>query len=84
MDREADIRLIFQLLGLVVVIDLHEKENRYYIEIPLPQITVPISYHGICHYPNGSTKQELKGTALHNWLLKKRFCVMIQVFVFFF
>ncbi|MEC3882062.1 ATP-binding protein [Parapedobacter sp. 10938] len=32
---------------------------------------MPISYHGIYHYRSGSTKQELKGTALHNWLLKK-------------
>ncbi len=62
---------IVQQLGLVVDIDLHEKESRHYIEITVPQSTVPISYHGIYHYRSGSTKQELKGTALHNWLLKK-------------
>jgi len=32
---------------------------------------MPISYHGIYHYRSGSTKQELKGPSLHNWLLKK-------------
>ncbi|MFC3196264.1 ATP-binding protein [Parapedobacter deserti] len=62
---------IVQQLGLVVDIDLHEKESRHYIEVTVPQSTVPISYHGIYHYRSGSTKQELKGTALHNWLLKK-------------
>lgn len=62
---------IVQQLSLVVDIDLHHKEGKYYIEITVPQSTVPISYHGIYHYRSGSTKQELKGTALHNWLLKK-------------
>jgi ATP-dependent DNA helicase RecG len=33
--------------------------------------SVPISYHGIYHYRTGSTKQELKGVGLQNWLLKK-------------
>ena len=62
---------IVQQLGLVVDINLHEKQGKYYIEIIVPQSTVPISYHGIYHYRSGSTKQELKGTALNNWLLKK-------------
>ena len=35
------------------------------------QSNVPISYHGIYHYRTGSTKQELKGIGLQNWLLKK-------------
>lgn len=62
---------IVQQLGLVVDINLHEKDGQYYLEIIVPQSTVPISYQGIYHYRSGSTKQELKGTALHNWLLKK-------------
>lgn len=69
---------IVQQLGLVVDINLHEKDlptgqagGKHYLEIIVPQSTVPISYHGIYHYRSGSTKQELKGTALHNWLLKK-------------
>lgn len=62
---------IVQQLGLVVDINLHEKDGRHYLEVIVPQSTVPISYHGIYHYRSGSTKQELKGTALHNWLLKK-------------
>ena len=58
-------------LGLVVDVNLHKKDGKHYIEIVVPVSTVPISYHGIYHYRSGSTKQELKGAALHNWLLKK-------------
>lgn len=58
-------------LGLVVDVNLHSKGNRYYIEIVVPVSRVPISYHGAYHYRSGSTKQELKGMALHEFLLKK-------------
>jgi ATP-dependent DNA helicase RecG len=58
-------------LGLVVDVNLHKKDGKQYIEINVPASTVPISYHGSFHYRSGSTKQELKGIALQNWLLKK-------------
>lgn len=58
-------------LGLVVDVNLHSNDGKYYIEIDVPVSTVPISFHGIYHYRSGSTKQELKGIALQNWLLKK-------------
>lgn len=58
-------------LGLVVDVNLHKNENKHYIEIDTPESTVPISYQGIYHYRSGSTKQELKGSALHEFLLKK-------------
>jgi ATP-dependent DNA helicase RecG len=58
-------------LGLVVDVNLHKKENMYYIEINVPVCTVPVSYHGAYHYRSGSTKQELKGAALHKFLLQK-------------
>ena len=58
-------------LGLVVDVNLHKKNGKQYIEIDVPVSTVLISYHGIYYYRSGSTKQELKGVALHNWLLKK-------------
>jgi ATP-dependent DNA helicase RecG len=58
-------------LGLVIDVNLYEQSGKHYIEIVVPQSTVPISYRGIYHYRSGSTKQELKGAALHNWLLKK-------------
>lgn len=58
-------------LGLVVDINLHEQAGKHYIEIITEASSVPISYHGSYHYRSGSTKQELKGTALHQFLLKK-------------
>ena len=58
-------------LGLIVDVNLHEQADKHYMEIIVPPSTVPISYHGIYHYRSGSTKQELKGPSLHNWLLKK-------------
>ena len=58
-------------LGLVVDVNLRKKDSKHYIEIDVPISEVPISYQGIYHYRSGSTKQELKGVALNNWLLKK-------------
>jgi ATP-dependent DNA helicase RecG len=58
-------------LGLVVDVNLHEDKGKYYIEIAVPASEVPISFQGAFHYRSGSTKQELKGIALQNWLLKK-------------
>lgn len=58
-------------MGLVVDVNLHEKAGLHYIEIIVPPSHIPISYHGLFHYRSGSTKQELKGIALQNWLLKK-------------
>lgn len=58
-------------LGLVVDVNLHQKEEKYYLEIDIPVSNVPISYHGAYHYRSGSTKQELKGISLQHLLLNK-------------
>lgn len=60
-----------QHLGLVVDVNLRTKGRKHYIEINVPTSDAPISYHGVFHYRSGSTKQELKGVALQNWLLQK-------------
>jgi ATP-dependent DNA helicase RecG len=60
-----------QYLGLVIDVNLRKKKNKHYIQINVPVSNVPISYHGVFHYRSGSTKQELKGVALQNWLLQK-------------
>jgi ATP-dependent DNA helicase RecG len=58
-------------LGLVVDVNLHEKQGKHYLEIVVPTSDVPISYHGSYHYRSGSTKQEPKGQHLHRFILKK-------------
>jgi ATP-dependent DNA helicase RecG len=58
-------------LALVVDVDLHIKRKKQYIEISIKPSDVPISYHGNYYYRSGSTKQELKGTALQQFLFKK-------------
>jgi ATP-dependent DNA helicase RecG len=58
-------------LGLVVDVNLHGQSGKHYIEIVVPVSSVPVAYHGVYHYRSGSTKQELKGIALQNLLLKK-------------
>jgi len=58
-------------LGVVVDVNLRRKSGKHYLEINVPSSKVPVSYHGLYHYRSGSTKQELKGIALQNWLLKK-------------
>lgn len=58
-------------LGMTVDVNLLEQNNKYYIEIFVPISTVPIAYHGVYHYRSGSTKQELRGIALQNLLLRK-------------
>jgi len=58
-------------LGIIANVNLLEESGQYYIEIDVPPYDVPISYHGKYHFRSGSTKQELKGTALDHFLLGK-------------
>lgn len=41
------------------------------IEIVIEPCGMPISYRGVYYYRSGATKQEFRGTALHQFLLKK-------------
>ena len=45
--------------------------TRAYIEIIVEPCTVPISFRGSYYWRSGSVKQELKGHALTDFLLKK-------------
>ncbi|HEX4372134.1 MAG TPA: ATP-binding protein, partial [Puia sp.] len=58
-------------LGLMADINLLQENEKHYIEIVVAPSSVPISYHGAYHYRSGSTKQELRGTALLDFILKK-------------
>lgn len=58
-------------LGIICDVNLHEEEGKHFIEIVVPPYDVPISYHGKYHFRSGSTKQELNGAALNEFLLRK-------------
>lgn len=58
-------------LGIVADVDLHKADDLDYIEIQVEPNSVPISYRGHYHYRSGSTKQELKGVALQEFILRK-------------
>ena len=58
-------------LGLMPHINLHEEDGKAYLEIIVEPSTVPISLRGSYYWRSGSVKQELKGHALTDFLLKK-------------
>ena len=58
-------------LGIICDVNLYEVAEKQYIEIEVKSHDAPISYHGKYHYRSGSTKQELKGAGLNEFLLKK-------------
>lgn len=58
-------------LGLMPDINLINEEGKTYLEIIVEPSTVPISLRGSYYWRSGSVKQELKGHALTDFLLKK-------------
>ncbi len=58
-------------LGIVADVNLRQADGIDYIEISVSPSNIPISYKGVYHYRSGSTKQELKGAALQDFLLRK-------------
>ena len=62
---------IVSQLGILCDIKILSAEDKEYLEITVDSSSVPISYHGKYHYRSGSTKQEINGTALQQFVLKK-------------
>ena len=62
---------IVNTLGIVADVNKKKKGDLNYLEIIVQPSNVPISYQGKYHYRSGATKQELKGPALQQFLLKK-------------
>jgi len=58
-------------LGIICDVNLYSENENQYIEIEVNPHDAPISYRGKYHYRSGSTKQELKGATLNEFLLKK-------------
>lgn len=59
------------LLGIIVDVNLEIENNCEYIEIEVDPQPYPVSYKGEYHYRSGSTKQQLVGQQLNQFLLKK-------------
>ena len=51
--------------------DIPNKVGKDYIEICVNSNSYPVNYKGEYHYRSGSTKQQLKGQALNQFLLQK-------------
>jgi len=58
-------------LGIIVDVHLLKDSGKEYLEVVVPQSSVPIAYKGIYYVKSGSTKQELKGAELQYFILKK-------------
>ena len=59
------------LMGILVDVNLNKDKGLYYLEIITKSYAVPISLRGRYYYRSGSTKQELIGAALTDYLLRK-------------
>jgi ATP-dependent DNA helicase RecG len=62
---------IRNVMGITAEVNLHEEQGNHFIEIITPPYSVPISLRGRYFYRSGSTKQELSGASLNEFLLKK-------------
>lgn len=58
-------------LGIVADVNRHTQGDKDYIEIDVQPSAFPVSYHGEYHYRSGSTKQQLKGNALTEFIIRK-------------
>ena len=58
-------------MGITVEVNLLQENEIYYIEIQTQPYSVPISIRGRYYFRSGSTKQELTGASLNEFLLRK-------------
>ena len=58
--------------GIIADIELRDSDGKQYITIIVKPYTFPISCNGKYYYRSGSTTQELSGSALDEFMLKKQ------------
>lgn len=68
---EAIPNKIREHLGIIAQVNLHQENGAHYLEIVVPPYTVPVSLRGRYYYRTGSTKLELTGNSLNEFLLQK-------------
>ena len=62
---------IKNMMGITSEVNLLQDGDKYFIEIIVQSYSVPISLRGRYYFRSGSVKQELTGTALNEFLLKR-------------
>ena len=58
-------------MGITAEVNLLQEDGKHYIEIIVQPYSVPISLRGRYYYRSGRVKQELTGTSLNEFLLKR-------------
>jgi ATP-dependent DNA helicase RecG len=58
-------------MGISAEVNLHEEKGKHFVEVITHPYSVPISVRGRYYYRSGSTKQELTGASLNEFLLTK-------------
>lgn len=58
-------------LGIIADVNRRTKDGLDYIEIKVNSSTYPVNYHGEYHYRSGSTKQQIQGAALTEFIREK-------------
>lgn len=60
------------MMGILVEVNLREKDEKQYLEIVTEAYPYPISFLGKYYQRSGTTNQELKGAALDRFMLRKQ------------
>lgn len=60
------------MLGILVDVNLKEKDEKQYLEIVTEAYPYPISFRGKYYQRSGASNQELKGVALDRFMLRKQ------------
>ena len=60
------------ILGILVDVNFQSDAGKDYLEIVIDAYPYPVNYKGSYYYRSGATNQELKGSALDKFLLRKQ------------
>ena len=58
-------------LGIVCDVDLHTADGKDYLQITVLPSSFPVSYRGEFHYRSGSTRRQLTGLALADFVMRR-------------
>ena len=58
--------------GVLADVDICDEEGKQYIAIAVKPYPAPVTFHGRYYYRSGSTTQELTGSALDEFMLRKQ------------